>query len=288
MPYIELHARSAFSFLEGASLPEELAGVCAHFGMPAMALLDTDGVYGGPRFHLAATKAKIKAHIGAEVTVRFKQIADCRFQIADLNPNRASSICNLKSATCNPSRLPLLVSSRTGYQNLCRMITKMKLRAKKGEGAVSAEELQEHAAGLICLTGGAEGPLAAALHHGGIEAAKRQVDQLLGIFGPGNVYIELQRHFQREEESRNRAAITIALSLNLPLLATNGVCYAISQGRQLCDAFTAIRHHRTLSTAGRLLTRNAERFLKSPQEMQQLFADLPEAIANTLELSSRL
>ena len=69
MPYIELHARSAFSFLEGASLPEELAGVCAHFGMPAMALLDTDGVYGGPRFHLAATKAKIKAHIGAEVTV---------------------------------------------------------------------------------------------------------------------------------------------------------------------------------------------------------------------------
>src|ERR1019366_6379914 len=74
----------------------------------------------------------------------------------------------------------------------------------------------------------------------------------------------------------------------LPLLATNGVCYAIAQGRQLCDAFTAIRNHRTLSTAGRLLTRNAERFLKSPQEMQQLFADLPEAIANTLELSSRL
>ena len=164
----------------------------------------------------------------------------------------------------------------------------MKLRAKKGEGAVLAEELQEHASGLICLTGGAEGPLAAALQQGGIDEARRQVDQLVGIFGPKNVYVELQRHFQREEEFRNRAALAIAQSLHLPLLATNGVCYAIPQGRQLCDAFTAIRHHRTLSTAGRLLSRNSERFLKSPQEMQQLFADLPEAITNTLELSSRL
>ncbi len=164
----------------------------------------------------------------------------------------------------------------------------MKLRAKKGEGAVLAEELQEHASGLICLTGGAEGPLAAALQQGGIDEARRQVDQLVGIFGPKNVYVELQRHFQREEEARNRAALAIAQSLHLPLLATNGVCYAIPQGRQLCDAFTAIRHHRTLSTAGRLLSRNSERFLKSAQEMQQLFADLPEAITNTLELSSRL
>ena len=148
--------------------------------------------------------------------------------------------------------------------------------------------MQEHAQGLICLTGGAEGPLAAALQQGGMDEARRCVDQLTGIFGAGNVYVELQRHFQREEEARNRAAIGIARSLNLPLLATNGVCYAIPQGRQLCDAFTAIRNHRTLSTAGRLLTRNAERFLKSPQEMQQLFADYPEAIANTRELSARL
>src|SRR6202041_1049113 len=106
--------------------------------------------------------------------------------------------------------------------------------------------------------------------------------------GRGNVYVELQRHFHREEETRNRAAIAIARSLNLPLLATNGVCYAAAKDRELCDAFTAIRNHRTLSTAGRLLARNPERHLKSQQEMQQLFADLPEAINNTLELSSRL
>src|SRR6266446_351009 len=229
--YIELHARSAFSFLEGSSLPEDLAAMCARLGMSAIALLDTDGVYGAPRFHMAAKKIGIKAHIGAEVSA------------------------NLSSPR---SRLPLLGSSRAGYQNLCRVITKMKLRAKKGEGSVRKEELEEHAGGLICLTGGTDGPLATALQRGG------------------------------KEEARNRAAIAIAESLNLPLLATNGVCYATAKDRELCDTFTAIRYHRTLSTAGRLLARNSERHLKSPHEMQQLFADLPEAIANTLELSSRL
>jgi len=296
--YIELHARSAFSFLEGSSLPEDLAGICARLDMPAMALLDTDGVYGAPRFHLAAKKIGIKAHIGAEVTAFLPR---SHGDTEKSNPPSKINNQQLKnSSVSEPAlsvaegclrgefRLPLLVSSRTGYQNLCRLITKMKLRAKKGEGSIREEELEEHAQGLICLTGGAEGPLAAVLRHGGIEEARKQVERLIGWFGRGNVYIELQRHFHREEETRNRAAIAIARSLNLPLLATNGVCYATAKDRELCDAFTAIRHHRTLSTAGRLLARNSERHLKSPQEMQQLFADLPEAIGNTRELSARL
>ena len=301
--YIELHARSAFSFLEGASLPEELAGVCAHLGLPAMALLDTDGVYGAPRFHLAAKKIgknqsahRHGSHMRRSplfTTVIRSGASASRSEAINRQKSKQSATKGFLGFARNDNlqnefRLPLLVSSRAGYQNLCRLITKMKLRAKKGEGAVRQAELEEHAQGLICLTGGDEGPLATALQRGGLDEARRQVDQLTGIFGPGNVYVELQRHFQREEESRNRAAIDIARSLHLPLLATNGVCYATAQGRQLCDAFTAIRHHHTLSTAGRLLTRNAERFLKSPQEMQQLFADLPEAVTNTLELSSRL
>ena len=298
--YIELHARSAFSFLEGASLPEELISTCAHHGMPAMALLDTDGVYGAPRFHLAAQKAKIKAHIGAEITctslnsVILSEDALARSARASQSKNPYSQRSMRKAGISRFARndkffrLPLLVQSRNGYQNLCSLITKMKLRAKKGEGAVCAEELEEHAEGLICLTGGVEGPLATALRQGGLEEARRCVDRLLGVFGPGNVYVELQRHFQREEESRNRAAIDLARSLHLPLLTTNGVNYGTPKARELCDAFTAIRHHRTLSTAGRLLSRNSERFLKSPQEMQELFADLPEALAQTLELSSRL
>src|ERR1044071_306479 len=100
--YIELHSRSAFSFLEGSSVPEDLIARCAELQMPAMALLDRDGVYGAPRFHMAAKKAGLKAHIGAEVT-------------SDVSFARANS--------ANQFRLPLLVSSRASYQNLCRLIT---------------------------------------------------------------------------------------------------------------------------------------------------------------------
>ncbi|MGH9729065.1 MAG: DNA polymerase III subunit alpha [Candidatus Acidiferrales bacterium] len=258
MTYIELHARSAFSFLEGASLPEELAGVCAELEIPAMALLDRDGVYGAPRFHLAAKKISLRAHIGAEVTFA----AGWRY--------------------------PLLVETRAGYQNLCRLITCMKLRARKGEGSVSAGEVAEKSAGLICLTGGEEGPLAHALARGGIARGIECVERLCEMFGRHNVYVELQRHFCREEESRNQAAVEIARKLHLPLLTTNGVSHAQVPSREVLDVFTCIRHHRTLATAGRLLTRNSERHLKSSAEMSRLFAELPEAIANTEALSSRL
>ena len=284
--YVELHSRSAFSFLEGASIPEELIAVCANLGMPAMALLDRDGVYGSPRFHLAAKKAKTKAHIGAEVTC------------VVLSSWSHTLGCELRAASCEQTgcpqlsgefRLPLLVASRTGYQNLCRLITKMKLRIGRKEGACAAElDFIEYADGLICLTGGEEGPLAAALAQGGAQAAFEAVKRLTEIFGRANVYVELQRHFHRDEEYRNRVAIEIAEALQLPLLATNGVNYATPRERELADAFTALQHHRTLATAGRLLARNAERYLKSPAAMRALFADLPQAIANTLELSSRL
>ena len=277
--YVELHSRSAFSFLEGTSLPEELVAACAGLNMPAMALLDRDGVYGAPRFHMAAKKAGAKAHIGTEVTT-VCGASECRSR--HLERSKGSLFLN------GSFRLPLLISSRIGYQNLCRLITKMKLRAKKDEGAIREEELEEHADGLICLTGGDNGPLAAALARGGFEEALRHVDRLTQIFGHNNIYVELQRHLHRDEEARNRAAIEIARSLHLPLLATNGVCYATAKGRELCDVFTALRNHCTLATAGRLLSRNSERYLKSPQQMEQLFADLPEALVNTTELSSRL
>jgi error-prone DNA polymerase len=256
--YTELHARSAFSFLEGASIPEEMASACVERGMTAMAVLDRDGVYGAPRFYQAAKKSRIRAHIGAEVTSLFGW------------------------------RYALLVESREGYQNLCRAITRMKLRARKGEGYIAAEELAEFKAGLICLTGGEEGPLAYALKKGGITRGIQCVRELCEIFGRENVYVELQRHLCREEEARNQAAVEIARKLSLPLLATNGVSHAQPQQRELLDVFTCIRNHRSLATAGRLLTRNPERHLKTPAKMQRLFADLPEAIANTQTLSSRL
>ena len=121
-----------------------------------------------------------------------------------------------------------------------------------------------------------------------VPSPESRIKRLLGIFGRDHVYVELQRHFHRDEEAGNQAAIEMARRLRLPLLATNGVCYASPERRQVLDVFTCIRNHRRLENAGRLLARNSERYVKSAEEMTRLFADLPEALAHTVELSSRL
>ncbi|PWT93370.1 MAG: error-prone DNA polymerase, partial [Blastocatellia bacterium] len=270
--YVELHARSAFSFLEGASVPEELIAVAADLKMPAMALMDRDGVYGSPRFHLAAKKLGIKAHVGAELSVQGSK-------------SKAQSHSDIFS-------LPVLVRTRKGYQNLCRLITQMKLRAPKhakpGECVVRSEELPNFAEGLVCLTGGTDGPLVDAIRRRDPDDAQQLTEWLTRTFGCGNVYAELQRHFNREEESLNQAMIEIARQAKLPLLATNGVCYATAAQRELADVFTCLHNHVRLETAGQLLAQNSERYLKPALTMQKLFHDLPEAIANTVALSNRL
>src|SRR5258706_14184242 len=275
--YVELHARSAFSFLEGASLPENLMIRCRELGMSAMALLDRNGLYGAPRFHVTAEKLGLRAHVGAEIAV-----PDAGDRV---RPPAWVPHC----VPVEPVRFPLLAESATGYRNLCRLITRYKLReGTKAEGSATLADVQEHSAGLICLTGGDEDPLAAALASGGFDEAQREVEGLVNLFGKQNVYVELQRHFDRNEEHRNQAAVRIARTFGLPLLATNGVSYATAQDREMMDVFTTIRHHCSLETAGRLLAMNAERYLRSPREMEELFRDLPEAITNTQELSARL
>jgi error-prone DNA polymerase len=283
--YVELHARSAFSFLEGASVPEELIAACVAQEIPAMALLDRDGVYGAARFHLAGKKNGIKAHIGAELTVKVQRP---KSKGQSLNTDIGQRTLDFGQTVS----IPILVRTRTGYQNLCRLITLMKLRvpkhAKAGECAVTTAELAAHAEGLICLTGGDDGPVAKGIHHGDTEEAQKNVEWLIDVFGKGNVYAELQRHFNREEEGRNQAVIDLARWLGLPLLATNGVCQATVFQREVADVFTCLRNHVRLENAGRLLATNSERYLKPAKTMTKVFADLPEAIANTLELSSRL
>ncbi len=299
--YVELHARSAFSFLKGASTPEELIATCSELKMPSMALLDQDGLYGAARFHLAGKKLGIKAHIGAEILVRLdspglhnNRASMSAAGAADNSPGRKPGDQHAGSLT-QLFTVPLLVQNRAGYKNLCRLITLMKLRvpkhAKPGECAVTPDELAEHAEGLICLSGGNDGPMGKNFHRRDAESAEtaqRNAEWLIDVFGRGNVYAELQRHFNRDEEAWNHSVIEIARRLRLPLLATNGVCYAKRAQRQVADVFTCIRNHVRLETAGRLLSTNSEHFLKSPKEMADLFADLPEAIANTVELSSRL
>ena len=263
--YIELHAASAFSFLDGASLPEALVARAAALGYPALALLDRDGVYGAPRFHLAAKKAGLKAIIGAELTL---SMADARSPAG--HPSSNSVV-----------RLPVLIESAQGYRNLCRLLTTMKLRAPKGEGALALEELDGRTSGLIALAG-------RAMLSGARYGVGGLFDRLVGVFGRAGTYVELQRHLLRDEESDNHALRDLAGAFHLPVLATNGVRFAEPADRPLYDVLTCIRHKTDLAAAGRRLSCNAERYLKSPQQMAQLFADLPQSLAASGELADRL
>ena len=275
--YIELHAASAFSFLQAASSPESLVERAHVLDMPTMALLDHNGVYGSARFHTSAKLNGVQAHVGAEVSV---SSFGSRLMPPAWLPHQHPD---------EPARLPLLCESREGYQNLCQLITQFKMReTTKSDGAATCDDLKQYASGLICLTGGDEGPLAAALAHGGEAEGHKAVENLTRIFGRENVYVELQRHQERGEEARNQAAIRIARSLNLPVIATNGVKYATKYDREIQDLFTSIRHHVKLDQAGRLLAVNSQRYLRTAREMLELFRDIPEAVERTVDLSSRL
>jgi len=289
MSYVELHANSAFSFLRGASFPEQLAQVAAELEMPALGLLDRNGVYGSQRFSVAAREQKIRPIIGAELTMEDGTV------------------------------LPVLVASRLGYANLCSLLTQAHLRsAVKGECAVKWEELPEFAQGLVVLLGdNASSDLlgSARVSRAGFDVTPKQSSQksprkrdafantrdacatrssedraqcLIDTFGRENVYVEIQRHFLRGEDRMNRALVDLASKFRLALIATNGAQYAKPYGRQVLDVFTCIREHTHLDLAGKSLTENAERHLKSDAEMRAIFRDLPDAITNTERLAERL
>jgi error-prone DNA polymerase len=290
MSYVELHARSAFSFLRGGSFPEQLAEVAAELEMPAMALLDRNGVYGAQRFSVAAREHNVRPIIGCELSMEDNAV------------------------------LPVLVENRNGYKNLCELLTKAHLRSEKGKCAVRWDELSEFGKGLVALVGASLVNCRASVSDanpsrrftewsrgdasdtdGQVEkpSERERVSQtpyksadrarfLIDTFGRENVFVEIQRHFIRGEERVNRELIDLAGAHRLSLLATNGVKYAKPYGREVLDVFTCIREHTHLDAAGKLLTQNAERYLKSDRQMQELFHDLPEAIENTSRLAERL
>jgi error-prone DNA polymerase len=253
--YCELHAHTAFSFLEGASAPEDLAERAARVGLPAVAVTDRGGVYGIPRFHAAAREAGMEAIVGAEAMLP------------------------------DGSRLPLLVQDARGYSNLCRMLTSGALGRPKGEGRVSWELVEQHAGSLFALTGGESGPLVRALKGGGEQPAAGVLHRLVGIFGTARVAVEVQRHQRRGEETRNAALVRLARAVGVPVVATQDALYAAPADGPLADALACIREHHTLDTAGRLLEPNRARHLRSPKEMARLFADLPEVVMATRRIA---
>lgn len=256
-PYVELHARSAFSFLEAASPPERLVDEAARLGYAALALVDVDGLAGAVRFHQAARAAGIRPLLGAALTL------------------------------ADGARLPVLVASAEGYRALCRVLSRVKGRAPKGQARARLEDLEGETRGLVCLTGGLEGPLAADVLAGRRDAARRTLERLVALFGRDGVYVELQRHGTRADELFLRRCVALAEALRLPVVATQGVRYATPAERPVLDVLTAIRFRTPLPALGRRLWPNAEHGLRPPGVMARRFADLPAAVAATAELAAR-
>jgi error-prone DNA polymerase len=276
----EFHARSAFSFLEGASEPETMIRRAAEIGLESIAITDRDGFYGSARAHHAAMEYGVRAVAGAMIRLD----GDAAF--------------------------PVLCATRDGYRNLSRHLTGVHLGDPigrdpfpkgPGECVADVQALPLIASsfhspdasetrpclqgGLIALTGDREGPVCAPLLRGNRAAALHAVEKLVAAFGHGNVFVELTRHGLRDDRRLNRHLMDLAAHLKLPLLACNAPLFATRGDRRLGDAFTCLRHHLPLDQAGRLLEPNGERHLKSPREMAVLFADVPEAVANTSKLA---
>ena len=254
MPFSELHTRSAFSFLSSGSQPQRLVDRAAELGIKSVALLDRDTLAGAVRFHFEARECGIKPIVGAEMTMD------------------------------DGSLLPLVPIDRRGYENLARLITTIKLRSKKGEHFTTRKDIEEHSAGLMCFTGGADGFIHQSIKRGdGI----KDLAWLNYVF-ERRLYVELQRHHLRTEEYINQELRGLAAKLHLPYFASNGVYYADEYDRELYDVFTCIKDHTTIYDAGKLLSENSERYLKNEAQMRRLFADIPEAVDQTNEIAARV
>src|ERR1041385_4854697 len=203
MKYVELHACSAFSFLRGGSFPEQLAEVAAELQMPAIALCDRDGVYGVQRFSTAAREHGIRPIIGAELSMEGGGI------------------------------LPVLVENRTGYRNLCELLTQAHLRREKGKCEIKWDELPQFAEGLVALF---NATLLDSPSRTGGTARISPILNLIEAFARENLFVEIQRHFVRGEEQINRQLVDLARAMGLPLIATNGVQSAKPHGREVLAA----------------------------------------------------
>ena len=254
--YVELHAHSHFSFLDGASSPQELIRRAADLSMPALALTDHDGLYGMVRFMMEAREAGIQPIVGAELT------------------------------TDGDGHLTLLVQDASGFSNLCRLISRAQLDHSKGEASLAREQLEAHHQGLIALSGGRNGEVSQAILRQDWPAALETSRRYAALLGRERFFIEVQRHLVGAKRLEQRL-IELAEHLGLGIVATNDVHYATPEGRPLQDVLTGIRHSLPIHDLGSLRRPNAEFYLKSAEEMQELFADLPAAIHSSTAIAER-
>jgi error-prone DNA polymerase len=283
--YIELHAHSAFSFLDGASTPMELAAAAAELGYPALALTDHDGVWGSMEFAHSCRGFGIRAITGAELTVA----------LPDPSVDGPISGPYQEKSAHRPVHLTLLAEDATGYRNLCRLLTAAHAHTRDNTARVATppwatlEQVTEHAEGLVCLSGCArDGALAGAWERGDGGGGERLGRRLLAAFGREGFRVELQRPYWRRDRARNRWLTVLAERLGVPCVATGNVH---SHGRHrapLQDALVAVGLGETLEESEPRRRGNSTSALASPRAMAARFAEHPEAVAETARLAKRL
>ncbi len=248
--YFPLWCKSNFSFLEGASHPEELVDACAELGLGGLALTDRDGVYGIVRAHVTAREKGVPLIVGSEVTVE------------------------------DGSTIVLLAADRAGYGGLCQLVTAGRLAAPKGESRVSWRAVAEAAPGLVALWGGDRGLLA------GVAEPDLVARTLKDAFGD-RLYALVARHRRAEETEQEARLRRRAARYGVLPVAAVEVLYHNRARRPLQDVLTCVRHGVTLATAGRHIKPNAEHDLRTTYAFEALFADDPAAVARTAEVAAR-
>jgi error-prone DNA polymerase len=254
---VELHCHSCFSLREGASTPEELVLRAVALGYPALALTDHDSLAGSMRFAQAAKAEDLQSIIGAEVTL------------------------------ADGAHLTLIAESPRGYRNLSRLLSRANLNSPRGEPRAHFDWLEEHAEGLIALSGCRKGEIAALVERGELREAREAAGPYRDVFGRDSFFIELQDNLAYEDQARNEGLVALAQELGLGIVATNNVHYDVREHHRAHDVLVAVRHRTNLEEARPYLRPNSEFYLKSAAEMESLFAELPEAIANTLRIAER-
>jgi error-prone DNA polymerase len=286
--YVELHAHSAFSFLDGASTPMELAAAAAAQGYPAFALTDHDGVWGSMEFAHACRGFGIRAITGAELTV----VADGPKSPTSLDRSARRSGKDDKSAH---RHLTLLVEDETGYRNLCRLLTAAHSHTRDNttrsqtQPWATLEQVEEHAEGLVCLSGCArDGAVAGAFERGDTAEGERLARRLLVAFGHERFRIELQRPYWRRDRARDRWLALLAERLEVPCVATGNVHSHDRRRAPLQDALVAIGLCETLEESEPRRRGNSTCALTSPGAMAARFAEYPEAVAESERIAERL
>jgi len=289
-PYVELHCHSAYSFLDGASLPGELAQRAGELGHVALALTDHNSVSGSMELAQMACDCGIRAIHGAEIDVALAH--------AGTSPGECVGGGAGERPACDPPHtrhLTLLVRDERGWSNLCRIITLAhahtragSARRERGEPWVDLEGVLDHAEGLVCLTGCAERSVLGDHGVAGSREGQRTARRLLEAFGPENLYVELQRPYARHDRARNRAFAQAARRLGVSCVASGDVHAHAPARAELQDAFVALRHHTTLDASEPVRRGNHSHVMSTPQAMASRFADHPEAVRETLALAERL